>query len=44
MQTDYDDYFERVGITDENDKKVALDFVEALFNITIETINNQLNK
>lgn len=41
MNTDYDDYFKSVGITDDNDKKVVLDFVETLFNITIETINNE---
>lgn len=41
MNTDYDDFFKSVGITDDNDKKVVLDFVETLFNITIETINNE---
>lgn len=41
MQTDYDDFFKRVGITDDDDKNIVLDFVETLFNITIEIINNQ---
>lgn len=41
MKTDYDDFFKRVGITDDDEKKIVLDFVETLFNITIETINNE---
>lgn len=41
MQTDYDDFFKRVGITDDSDKKIVLEFVETLFNITIDTLNNK---
>lgn len=41
---EYEGFFKNVGITDDEDKKVVLDFMDTLFNITIEIINNETNK
>lgn len=40
MCKDYDDFYNSVGITDDEDKKVVFDFMDTLFNITLNIINN----
>ena len=41
MRKDYDEFYNTVGITDEEDKKVVFDFMDTLFDITLNIINNK---
>ena len=43
MKTEYDKFFNQVGITNENDKMMVLNFITALFDITLE-IRNKKNE
>ena len=40
---DYEGYFDNIGITDREEKKIVLDYVSTLFNIAIEHTNKQIN-
>lgn len=40
MRKDYDEFYNNIGITDDEDKKVVFDFMDTLFDITLNIINN----
>lgn len=40
MTQDYDNFFKHVGINDDEDKKIVFDFMDTLFDITINIMNN----
>ena len=44
MKTEYDNFFNQVGITNETDKMIVMNFVETLLNTTLEIINKEQNK
>ena len=44
MTTDYESYLAKIGITDEEQTQIVLDFIETLFNTTIEIMNIKQSK
>lgn len=44
MTTEYDNFFNQVGITNETDKMIVMNFMETLLNTTLEIINKEQNK
>lgn len=40
MRKDYDEFYKSIGITDDEDKRIVFDFMDTLFEITINIMNN----
>ena len=41
MNKDYEQYLKHIGITNEEDKMIVLDYIIALFNTAITIMNNE---
>lgn len=41
MSKDYEQYLKHIGITDEYDKMIVLNFMNTLFNTAIEIMNKE---
>ncbi len=41
MKQDYDEFYNSVGITDDEDKRTVFNFMDTLFEITIQILNNE---
>ena len=40
MRKDYDEFYNSIGITDDEDKRIVFDFMDTLLEITINIMNN----
>jgi hypothetical protein len=40
MLKDYEEYFKTIGLSDEEEKRIVLEFVDTLFELAITGINN----
>ena len=40
MLKDYEEYFKSIGLSDEEEKRIVLEFVDTLFELAITSINN----
>jgi hypothetical protein len=40
MRKDYDEFYNSIGLTDDEDKRIVFDFMDTLFDITLNIMNN----